>query len=122
MIDDRKAERLAVALPITYAFDYPGHDVRGQTTTLNVSGGGIHFAVPTTVPVATPCQVQLTLPDDRAPLAFLGRVSWCRPGEGATNGRFEVGVAWLISDGCDADAFAKYCHFVAAALLKQYFT
>lgn len=122
MIDDRKAERLSLALPITYIFETPGQPLRGQTTTMNLGGGGIQFALSTAVPVSTPCQVQLTLPDHSQPLIFPGRVSWCRASEGKTNGLFEIGVAWLISDACDAESFARYCHFVASTLLKQYLT
>ena len=118
-IDERKAERLALALPVTYAFAHSGNRLIGDTETTNLSGGGVQFLIPTTVEPGTPCQLYLTLPEQSETLSMVGRVVWCRPARHALVESFEVGIS-CSSEGCDRLTFERYCHFVATQLLLKY--
>ena len=118
-IDERKAERLALALPVTYAFERAGDRLIGDTETTNVSGGGVQFPIPTAVETGTPCQLYLTLPEQSETLSMSGRVIWCRPARNALVESFEVGIS-CSPQGCDRLTFERYCHFVAAQLLLKY--
>ena len=119
LIDERKAERIALALPVAYALEHPSGRVVGDTETTNLSGGGVQFLIPKKVKAPTPCHVFLTVPEQSEALSFAGFVSWCRPVQGHSVEGFEVGVAFA-QGGCDAETFERYCHFIAAQLLLKY--
>ena len=118
-IDERKAERLLLALPLAYAFQRAGDRVVGDTETTNLSGNGIQFLIPKAVEIGTPCQLYLTLPEQTDALSFAGRVVWCHPARGAFVEACEVGVAFSLQE-CNRQTFERYCHFIATQLLMKY--
>jgi len=121
-IDQRRAERLPIKLPIYYIIQGSHDSVSAQTTTLNMSGGGVEFLIPRMVSPMTVCRLTVTLPKQPIPLVFLGHVSWCRQGRGKHKHQYEVGVVFSTPDSCDEPTFACYCHFIAAQLLTKYLT
>lgn len=120
VIDDRKAERLPLRLPLSFTILLPGELLRGTTSTLDVSGRGLHFLVPRMVTPQTICQIDLSLPGEEAPLSFLGRSAWCRQARGRHRRSFDLGVAVSSADTYRDGAFARYCRFIAGALLRRH--
>lgn len=117
VVDERKAERLPLRLPISYTLLLPNEFLRGTTVTTDLSGSGLQFPVPRMVSPQTVCQVDIRLPTQAEPLSFLGRVAWCRQGKRAY---CDVGVALSAFDSYHEGAFAKYCQFIATQLLVKY--
>ncbi len=118
--DRRTAERIPLSLPLTYAFILPGELARGTTTTINLSGWGVQFAIPRMTAPQTACQVTITLPNQSNPLTFVGRVVWCRQALGKQQDSFEVGVAFVMQAAYGDQAFVRYSHFIAGQLLARY--
>ena len=118
--DQRKTERLVVALPLTYVVEIAGRQLIGDAETLNISGGGVQFLVQSLVPADSPCLIHLTLPGDTEPVSFHGTVLRCQAGAGEYGAQFEVAVAWAAHNADREVMFARYCNFVATELLKKY--
>jgi len=119
-IDERTAERVPVALPVTYAFELPGRRVEGLTNTLDVSGGGMCLTVPHMMASQTPCHVNLKLPDSAEPLTLHGRVAWCRQRRGKSGQPFEAGITFEQPERYDDPIFSRFSHFIASQLLAKH--
>jgi len=119
-IDERTAERLAVALPVTYAFEFPGRRLEGVTNTIDLSGGGVRLVVPQMIAAQTPCHVNLKLPDQPDPLTLHGHVAWCRQGRRRSEHAFEVGIIFSQPERYDDPTFGRFSHFIASQLLTRH--
>ena len=119
-IDDRKAERLSISLPVHYCMQIATGQLQGRSLTTDLSGSGIKFSVPWMVPKGVRCNLNLVLPKQSEPILLTGEVIWCRPHADRHAEQFEVGVALSVTEESDETAFAHYCHFVASQLLKKY--
>ena len=119
-IDERLAERLAIAIPLTYVIELSNGQLQGRTVTINLSGTGVQFLIPWMVPKAIPCRLTLLIPMQTEPLTLEGYVAWCRPGMSRHREAFEVGISFKDAPSGSDAAFAQYCHFVATQLLQHY--
>ena len=120
--DERTAERIPLELPLTYMLMESSGEKRceGVTKSLNVSGGGVQFIIPSMVSPHTTCHILLTLPDNAEPLSFSGEVRWCRQRPGAAQGTCEVGVAFSSPCSYTDATFIRYSHFIATLLVARY--
>ncbi len=119
-IDRRTAERLPLAIPVTYAMILPGELFRGTTTTTNLSGWGVQFTLPKMIGAQTACQIGITLPGQQEPLALVGRVVWCRRSGEKHGGSYEVGINFIVQDPYGDKMFSRYSQFIASQLLARY--
>jgi len=122
LLDQRKAERLPLTLPLTYRIDSPTGTLEGHTNTIDIGGGGVRFLVPKMLTSHSICYIVLLLPNQQEPLSLMGKVAWCRQKQGFRSTRttsFEVGVAFTLSTSSD-ETFVRYCHFIAAQLLMKH--
>lgn len=115
-MDKRRAERLALALPVTYLIEASGGRLEGRTTTIDVGSAGVQMTVPTMVSPQTACQIDLALPGHPEPLSFRGRVAWCRVGRRA----YEVGIAFTRPSTYTDPTFALLSRFIADLLLRRH--
>jgi hypothetical protein len=120
VIDDRRADRLSLHLPLSYTILLPGELLRGSTKTIDLSGAGLHFLVPRMVTPQTICQIDLHLPDAAEPLSFLARSAWCRQTRGWHRRSFDLGVTLSPADTYGDGTFARYSRFIAGHLLRRY--
>ena len=118
VVDERKAERLVLHLPVSYTLLMANEFLRGTAVTTDISGSGLQFPVPRMVSPQTVCQVDIRLPNEEQPLSFLGRVAWCR--QSARANQHDIGIALSAFDSYHEGAFAKYCQFIATQLLVKY--
>lgn len=120
-IDRRLADRIHIALPLTYAMDTPGGRFRGKSVTCTISGTGVQFAVPALVPPETRCHLDLVLPQPTRLLSFCARVVWCKPRHRRKHREpFEVGVALTVRETPRQEDLADYYQFIASHLLQRY--
>ncbi len=119
-IDQRKAERLAMALPVAYTLTLPGKRAHasGRAITTILSGKAMQFITPNKIAARTPCALHLSLPGQRSPLIFSGSVVRCRAIEQRSRKRYEVAVT--ITHAENERTFHRYCNFVATQLLAKY--
>lgn len=120
VVDERKAERLPLHLPVAYTLLLPNEFLRGTIETTDISGSGLQFAVPRMVSPQTVCQIDLRLPDAAEPLSFLGRVAWCRQSQGKQKDLYDIGISLSAFDAYHEGAFARYCQFIATQFLVKY--
>ena len=113
-LDHRKSQRLRLSLPVGFALETSDRRLEGHSITADVSGGGIRFAMPWSIPDRTTCQVSLELPNGAAPVVFASSVAWCRS-DGSS--RYEIGVAFAAAS--QQIDFVRYCHFIAGQLVCQ---
>ena len=114
--DERRAERLALALPATYLIEADGGRLEGQTTTVDVGSAGVQLIVPTMVSPQTACQVDLALPGQPEPLSFRGKIAWCRVGRQS----YEAGIAFIRPSTYTDPTFALLSRFIASLLLRRH--
>ena len=117
-IDERKATRVIISLPLAYVIESSGRRIEGYVTSANLSGGGVRFTVPQMVACDSPCHINLKVPGHAEPLPMQGRVAWCRtaaPGRGA----FEVGIAFILPREYYDATHAWYCRYIASLLLTK---
>jgi len=117
-VDDRRAERLRLELPLTYAFRQGRSLVRGQTVTTNLSGSGLRFFANQLAVRGSDCRISLRLPSRPQPICFVGRISWCRLAR--SKSCFEIAVTFSGEDAASSVMFNEYCHFIATQLLAKY--
>ena len=120
LYDTRKADRLAVALPLTYVIECGPERLEGHADTIDIGGGGVRFLISRMVSPRTMCQLTLMLPDQTEPLLLTAQVSWCRQVTTRGCDRFELGVAFVISPADDTAMFGHYCQFIASQLLLKH--
>ena len=117
-VDQRTAERLPLALTLSYTIRCGSDQITGSGKTITVSGAGVEFSTPQMIAATSPCQITLTMPDRPEPLVLFGQIGWCRQRRGARSGSYAVGATF--SPVRNEATFAQYCHFIAAELLKRY--
>ncbi len=117
-VDDRRAERLRLGLPLAYAFRQGRSLVHGQTVTTNLSGSGVRFLANQLAARGSDCRFSLQLPSRPQPVRFVGRISWCRPAR--SESCFEIAVTFSGEDAASSVMFNEYCHFIATQLLTKY--
>ena len=120
LVDERTADRLPLTLLLSYTLETPGGPLKGKTTTLNLSGKGLAFAVAAPVRLKTRCQMSLSLPGQARPLPLHARVVDCVPRPGKGGKEFQIGVAIAMDELSKRAAFEEYCRFIAGELLKKY--
>ena len=118
--DNRKSERLALTLPLTYSMEGAETRLEGHTMSVDVSGGGLRFSISKMVSPETPCHINLKIPDHLEPLLLRGKVVWCRIGRGRHRHMYEVGVALEVPRDYHNATFSLYCRFIATQLLEKY--
>ena len=117
-VDERKADRLPLALSLTYVImDPTGARMEGETKTIDIGGGGVRFAIPNHITLPATCHVRLSVPSQREPLQMTGQIAWSHPRCGKDPVRWEIGVAFCWTDGRNEVAFARYSRFIASQLL-----
>ncbi len=119
--DERKSERVALALPIRYAYRSGRQMVRGQSVTTDLSGQGVKFLTPLKLFRGSACQIALKIPRRARSLVFEGRVTRCRALMQKPRAQFEIAVSIRPHPDADEAMFGSYCHFIATQLLTRYF-
>ncbi len=74
MEDQRVFERITARFPMRFLD--PSNGKEGQAETIDVSANGLGFITRDRVPVATPLEMWLEIPDQRDPLYVRGKVAW----------------------------------------------
>lgn len=118
--DQRKAERIAVALPLTYVIECGTEQLEGRASTIDVGGGGVRFLISRMVSPQTRCRLTLTLPGRAEPLLLTAQVSWCRKVSVRGRDQCEVGAGFVLSPEDDTAAFGHYCQFIAGQILLKH--
>ncbi|MBI3323717.1 MAG: PilZ domain-containing protein [Candidatus Omnitrophica bacterium] len=121
-LDRRKADRIQIAVPLSYRLLMPGRQMQGCTFSANLSGKGVRFVVPWPVAPGTACELRLLLPDDPSAVRLNGQVVRCRAQRDGTSdsGLFELGVAIVASRTTKDAEFARFCQFVACRILERH--
>ena len=120
LYDQRKAERILAALPLTYVIECGAQPLEGRTTNIDIGGGGVRFLIPCMVSPQTMGRLTLSLPNQADPLLFAARVSWCRQVKTQGCDQFEVGMGFVITPSDDITAFECYCQFIAGQILLKH--
>lgn len=119
-IDERKAERLPISLPVRYRISLIDRCLEGQTQTVDLSSGGVQIAIKEMVSPGTACQIALTLPAEPEALSFEGHIAWCRVARGVARERYEAGIAFAAPSSYTDPGVARLSRFIAVSLLTRH--
>jgi hypothetical protein len=116
--DRRKADRLPVPVRVTYRIKRDAHlDMTGNTTVSDLSGGGLRLMVSEDIPLSTPCELTIHLPEDQHPLTAGGTVTWCAKRASRGKSAFEIGVSLATMSRPERE---RYYQFICDRLLDHY--
>ncbi len=114
----RKADRLPVPVRVTYRIKRDPHlDLTSNTVVSDLSGGGLRLIVSEEIPLNTPCELTIHLPEEQRPLAAAGSVTWCRRRSSRGKTAFEIGVTFTTMSRAERE---RYYQFICDRLLDHY--
>jgi len=89
----------------------------GNTTASDLSGGGLRLFASEDIPLNTPCELTIHLPEYQQPLIAEGIVTWCRRRGGRGKAAFEIGVTFTTMNRAERE---RYYQFICDRLLDHY--
>ena len=117
-LDRRKADRLPLPVRVTYRIKRDANlDLTGNTTVSDLSGGGLRLIMSEEIPLNTPCELTIHLPEDQHPLTAGGTVTWCKHRSGRGPASFEIGVTFTTMNRTERE---RYYQFICDRLLDHY--
>lgn len=115
-----QAKRSTRRVPCNLSVSFRDGATIYQSTTLNISNGGILIATDHPLEMGTHIDLTLELPDRDTPITAVGKVAWAssaRAGQGQDgSGSFGVGVKFSKIDPLDLKAIVDYVNSVSRAV------